>query len=62
MKDNLAAGSLVLTDEERKSLDDVSLLPLIYPYWHQCNSASERLGPADLSLMAPHLLNRKPRM
>jgi aryl-alcohol dehydrogenase-like predicted oxidoreductase len=62
LKDNLAAAELVLTDEERKSLDDVSLLPLIYPYWHQCNSASERLGPADLPLMAPHLLNRKPRM
>lgn len=62
LKDNLAAASLVLTAEERQSLDDVSLLPLIYPYWHQCNSASERLGPADLSLMAPHLLNRKPRM
>jgi aryl-alcohol dehydrogenase-like predicted oxidoreductase len=58
LKDNLAAASLTLTAEERKVLDDVSLLPLIYPYWHQCNSASERLGPADLALIGPHLAGR----
>ena len=62
LKDNLASASLVLTADERKKLDDVSLLPLIYPYWHQCNSAAERLGPADLSLHAPHLASREPRM
>jgi aryl-alcohol dehydrogenase-like predicted oxidoreductase len=61
LKDNLAAASLVLTAEERKELDDVSLQPLIYPYWHQLNAAS-RLGPADLSLMAPHVAAMKPRM
>ncbi len=61
LKDNLAASSLVLTADERKALDDVSLLPLIYPYWHQLNAAS-RLGAADLSLMAPHVANMKPRM
>ncbi len=62
LKDNLASASLVLTADERKKLDDVSLQPLIYPYWHQCNSAAERLGPADLSLHAPHLATREPRM
>lgn len=61
LKDNLASASLVLTAEERKLLDDVSLLPLLYPYWHQLNAAS-RLGPADLSLMAPHVAAMKPRM
>ncbi len=61
LKDNLAAASLVLTAEERKLLDDVSILPLIYPYWHQLNAAS-RLGAADLSLMAPHVAAMKPRM
>jgi len=61
LKDNLAAASLVLTAEERKMLDDVSLQPLIYPYWHQLNAAS-RLGPADLTLMAPHVAAMKPRM
>lgn len=61
LKDNLAAASLVLTAEERKTLDDVSLLPLLYPYWHQLNAAS-RLGPADLTLMTPHVARMKPRM
>ncbi|MFS8111853.1 aldo/keto reductase [Rhizobium jaguaris] len=54
-KDNLASAELKLTDEERKRLDDVSLLPLLYPYWHQRNTASDRLGEADLSLIGPHL-------
>ncbi|MCA0432194.1 MAG: aldo/keto reductase [Proteobacteria bacterium] len=61
LKDNLAAAALVLSTEERKLLDDVSLLPLQYPYWHQLNAAS-RLGPADLSLLAPHVAVMKPRM
>ena len=59
VKDNLSAATLTLTGEERKLLDDVSLQPLIYPYWHQCNSASNRLGPADLALQAPHVSVRK---
>lgn len=61
LKDNLAASSLALTADERKMLDDVSLQPLIYPYWHQLNAAS-RLGPADLSLLAPHVAALKPRL
>jgi aryl-alcohol dehydrogenase-like predicted oxidoreductase len=61
LKDNLAASSLVLTGEERALLDDVSLLPLIYPYWHQLNATS-RLGAADLALLAPHVARMKPRM
>jgi hypothetical protein len=59
LKDNLASASLVLTAEERKMLDDVSLLPLIYPYWHQFGSAANRLGPADMALHAPHIANKK---
>ncbi|MEZ2127145.1 MULTISPECIES: aldo/keto reductase [unclassified Sinorhizobium] len=54
-KDNLAAAELTLSDEERKRLDDVSLPPLLYPYWHQRDSASERLSEADLLLIGPHL-------
>ncbi len=61
LKDNLASGSLVLSAEERTLLDDASLQELIYPYWHQLNAAS-RLGPADLSLMAPHVARMKPRL
>ncbi|MBB3285973.1 MULTISPECIES: aldo/keto reductase [Rhizobium] len=54
-KDNLASAELKLTDEERKRLDDVSLPPLMYPYWHQRNTASDRLSEADLALIGPHL-------
>lgn len=54
-RDNLAAASLKLSDEERELLDAVSLPPVIYPYWHQLRSAKDRLGEADLSLLAPHV-------
>jgi hypothetical protein len=30
-------------------------MPLLYPYWHQANTASDRLSPADLSLLGRHL-------
>jgi hypothetical protein len=33
----------------------VSALPLLYPYWHQAKTASDRLSPADLTLLGPHL-------
>jgi aryl-alcohol dehydrogenase-like predicted oxidoreductase len=59
LKDNLASASLKLTDEDLKKLGDVSLQPQPYPYWHQCWSASERLGPADLAMHAPYIANRK---
>ncbi len=58
LKDNLAAASLKLTADDLKKLEDVSALPLIYPYWHQFNSASERLGPSDLTLYMPHIAKR----
>ena len=55
LKDNLAAADLVLTAEERARLDQVSAPPVLYPYWHQLRTAKDRLGPADLSLLGPHL-------
>ncbi|MBB3997545.1 aldo/keto reductase [Aureimonas pseudogalii] len=47
-RDNLAAATLVLSDEERARLDTVSKPPVLYPYWHQQASARDRFGPADL--------------
>jgi aryl-alcohol dehydrogenase-like predicted oxidoreductase len=55
LADNLAAASLSLTDAERARLDKASAPPLIYPYWHQANTASDRLSPADLTLLGPHI-------
>ncbi|PZM13556.1 aldo/keto reductase [Rhizobium tubonense] len=54
-KDNLAAAELTLTQDERQRLDDVSLPQVLYPYWHQMNTATDRLSEADLSLLGPHL-------
>jgi aryl-alcohol dehydrogenase-like predicted oxidoreductase len=55
LADNLKAAELALTDEERARLDAASALPLLYPYWHQAKTAADRLSPADLSLLGPHL-------
>jgi aryl-alcohol dehydrogenase-like predicted oxidoreductase len=52
LADNLAAASLELAADERARLDDVSEPPLLYPYWHQLKTASDRLGPADETLLA----------
>jgi aryl-alcohol dehydrogenase-like predicted oxidoreductase len=54
-KDNLAAADLMLSQEERKRLDDVSAPTLLYPYWHQLATAKDRLSAADLALLGPHL-------
>jgi aryl-alcohol dehydrogenase-like predicted oxidoreductase len=55
LRDNLGAANLVLTAGQRERLDRVSAPPLLYPYWHQVQTASDRLGAADLSLLAPHI-------
>ncbi len=55
LADNLEAAELSLSEEERGRLDEVSAPPLIYPFWHQAKTASDRLGSADLPLLTPHL-------
>ena len=55
IKDNLGGAEFRLSADERARLDKVSLPTLIYPYWHQAWTANDRLGPADLSLIGPHL-------
>jgi aryl-alcohol dehydrogenase-like predicted oxidoreductase len=53
--DNLAAANLDLAPDDAARLEQVSRPTLIYPFWHQRNTASDRLGPADLSLLEPYL-------
>ena len=53
LRDNLKAADLVLTPEERARLDASSAPVLLYPYWHQASTATDRLSPADLSLLGP---------
>ena len=55
LADNLGAAALTLTAEDIERLERVSRLPLPYPYWHQKATAADRLSPADLALMTPHL-------
>jgi aryl-alcohol dehydrogenase-like predicted oxidoreductase len=55
LADNLAAASLALSAEETALLEAVSRPPLVYPFWHQRDTASDRLGEADLSLIASYI-------
>jgi aryl-alcohol dehydrogenase-like predicted oxidoreductase len=55
LADNLGAADLKLTPEERTRLDQVSMLPVLYPYWHQLQTAKDRLSVADLSLLGAHI-------
>ena len=55
LADNLMAADLSLSDDELAKLEQVSRPPLLYPYWHQLKTASDRLSAADLSLLAPHI-------
>ena len=55
LADNLAAAELSLSAEEAARLEAVSRPALIYPFWHQRNTANDRLSEADLSLIAPYL-------
>lgn len=55
LADNLGAAQLALTQDEISRLDDVSAQPLLYPYWHQAKTSSDRLSPADLSLLGRHI-------
>ncbi len=49
--DNLAAVELKLAPEEIARIEEVSRPPLLYPYWHQRKTASDRLSAADLALL-----------
>ncbi|HVC25674.1 MAG TPA: aldo/keto reductase [Acidimicrobiales bacterium] len=51
LADNVGAAEWELTAEERGRLDELSRPRLLYPYWHQADSAADRLSPGDLSLI-----------
>jgi aryl-alcohol dehydrogenase-like predicted oxidoreductase len=55
LADNLGAADLRLDDDERTRLDELSAPPLLYPYWHQAKTSSDRLSEADLSLLGAHI-------
>jgi aryl-alcohol dehydrogenase-like predicted oxidoreductase len=55
LADNLAAADLQLDQKEVARLEAVSRPPLLYPFWHQRNTASDRLSDADRVLLDPYL-------
>ncbi|MFT8421399.1 aldo/keto reductase [Gluconacetobacter sp.] len=55
LADNLKATELALSAEEMARLDAASAPPLLYPYWHQARTASDRLSAADLLLLGPSI-------
>jgi len=55
LQTNLKSVELSLTDDDMERLNSASKLPLLYPYWHQALTASDRLGAVDLSLLAQYL-------
>ncbi|WP_284946002.1 aldo/keto reductase [Acidisoma cladoniae] len=55
LRTNLKSVELNLTDDDMERLNAASKLPLLYPYWHQALTASDRLGAVDLSLLAQYL-------
>ena len=48
--DNFGAVGLTLSPGELARLNEVSRVPLIYPYWHQGNFATARFSAADWAL------------
>jgi diketogulonate reductase-like aldo/keto reductase len=55
LADNLKAAELALSAEEIERLNVVSRPPLLYPYWHQLDTAKDRLSAGDLAALGPHL-------
>ena len=46
LKENLGSVKFKLTPEQIKRLDEASVRPLAYPYWHQRRTSSDRNPPA----------------
>jgi aryl-alcohol dehydrogenase-like predicted oxidoreductase len=51
LKTNLAAADLRLDDEIVARLNAATAPTLIYPYWHQLQDVTDRLSPADRTLL-----------
>ncbi|MFK8033942.1 MAG: aldo/keto reductase [Hyphomicrobiales bacterium] len=52
--ENFKALDVELSTEDLQRLNDVSRLPLVYPYWHQHNFARDRFSEADQALHADY--------
>jgi aryl-alcohol dehydrogenase-like predicted oxidoreductase len=50
IKENIAATELKLTVEEINQINEVSAIPMLYPYWHQARWAKDSFSTADKAL------------
>lgn len=55
LRTNLKSVDLQLTESDMERLNAITKLPLLYPYWHQALTASDRLGAVDLALLQQYL-------
>jgi aryl-alcohol dehydrogenase-like predicted oxidoreductase len=55
LRTNLKSADLQLSQSDMDRLNVVSKLPLLYPYWHQAMTASDRLGAVDLAFLEQYL-------
>lgn len=51
-QDSLGALDVALTEDEAKRIDAVSPPPMMYPFWHQADLATDRLSAADEHIVA----------
>jgi aryl-alcohol dehydrogenase-like predicted oxidoreductase len=59
IENNIRASEVVLSENELQRLNEVSRLPLIYPYWHQALFAKNRLSAGDKVLLQEHVVNKQ---
>jgi aryl-alcohol dehydrogenase-like predicted oxidoreductase len=51
-RDSLGALDVTLTDDEMKRIEAVRPPPMMYPFWHQSDLASDRLSAADEDIIS----------
>ena len=61
LSDNLKAAALNLSPDDLATIEKASRPPLLYPFWHQVNTAADRFGPADFAAFADHFDNTEGR-
>lgn len=50
-QDSLGALDITLSADEVKTIDSISPPPMMYPFWHQADLATDRLSPADKDII-----------
>jgi hypothetical protein len=54
LRENLAAVSIKLTQEQHDRIETVARPAPIYPYWHRAMHAAERATPSEAEFLQQH--------